>query len=88
MYAGDGLAVCTGLATYYQDEAPLRVGGIEVVDLAQGRIVHQVPFPFWTEQGKPLTQNPVTFELRDSTLRMYAMPEDNQSRLFVFETEV
>ena len=88
MYAGEGMAVCTGLATYRHQQSVLRLGGIELVDLRNNRPVHQVAFPFWTTSDKPLTQNPVTFELEGQTLRMYAMPEDNKSRLFVYESEI
>ena len=84
MYAGEGMALCTGLASYRQNQASFRLGGIELVDVRRGAPVHQVPFPFWTEEGLPLTQNPVTFDLDGTRLRMYAMPEDNESRLYVY----
>ncbi len=87
-YADNNLAICTGLATYGRGQDRLSLGGMELVDLLRGVPVHQVPFSFWTEQGKSLMQNPVTFELTGDHLRVYAMPEDNQSRLFIYETEI
>lgn len=85
MYAGDGKAICTGLATYNDGQARLALGGFELLDLKLQLPVHLVPFPFWTARGQSMAQNPVTFELVGNTVRVYAMPEDNESRLYVFE---
>ncbi|MFK7848447.1 MAG: DUF6454 family protein [Rhodothermales bacterium] len=88
MYAGDQLGICSGLATYYNGQVRFALGGLELVDLENGLPVHQVPFPFWTETGQSMMQNPVALELNEQVLRLYAMPEDNQSRLFIYETRI
>ncbi len=85
MYAGDSKAICTGLASYFDGQNRLALGGFELIDLNLQLPIHQVPFPFWTENGRSMAQNPVTFEMIGDTMRVYAMPEDNTSRLFVFE---
>lgn len=84
------LAVCTGLTSYYQPETGKRfsLGGVELLDLNENRPIHQAPILLWTENGLPITQNPVAFEIANNHLRMYAMPEDNNSRLFIFETKL
>lgn len=89
-YTGNHTAICTGLSGYHQpaSQAHFALGGIELIDLFLQRPIHQVPFPFWTESGLPMTQNPVVLELEGSVLRLYAMPEDNKSRLFIFETDL
>lgn len=89
-HTGHRYAICAGLAGYYQphNETYFGIGGLDLIDLETSRPVHQAPFPFWTERGQPLTQNPVVLELDGTTLRLYAMPEDNTSRLFIYETEV
>lgn len=89
-YTGNLTAICSGLATYYQEETKTRfaLGGLELIDLQQARPLHQVPFPYWTENGLPMTQNPVALQLEGLILRIYAMPEDNQSRLFIYEIRV
>ena len=89
-YTGNHTAICTGLSGYQQPATQTRfaLGGIELIDLFLQRPIYQVPFPFWTENGLPMTQNPVVLELQGSVLRLYAMPEDNKSRLFIYEVDL
>ena len=87
-YAGEGLAVCSGLGEYQpipNGGPPLALGGMDLVDLRRIRPVHQVPVPLWTEAGLPLTRNPAWIERSGDGLRAYFMPEDNRSRLFVYD---
>ncbi len=65
--------------------APVRLGGLELIDLRAGRPVHQVPVPLQTTGGLAMTQNPSWFEATATGLRAYFMPEDNDSTLYVFE---
>jgi hypothetical protein len=85
--AAPGLALCSGLNTYRQraDGARFALGGIELVDLATLRPRWQVPVELWTENGLPMTQNPFWLEPHGAGLRAYFMPEDDRSRLFVYE---
>ena len=48
---------------------PFRLGGIELVDLRDGRPLHQVPVLLWTAGGLDMTHNPVWIEPSDSGLR-------------------
>ncbi len=41
--------------------------------------------PLWTEAGLPLPRNPIWIERSGDGLRAYFMPEDNRSRLFVYD---
>ena len=89
-YAGGHTAICSGLAGYYQAETQqhFALGGLELIDLKASRPIHQIPFPFWTSSGLPMTQNPVVLQHVGGVLRLYAMPEDNQSRLYIYEVSV
>ena len=89
-FTGDQTAICTGLAGYHDatNKTRFAFGGLELIDVQQNRPIHQVPFPHWTDRGLPMTQNPVALELDGPTLRLYAMPEDNVSRLFIYETDL
>lgn len=85
-YAGAGQALCAGL-NHYRLRAgggAFALGGVELIDLRQGRPLHQIPIPLWTETGLVLTRNPVEFEATATGLRAYFMPEDNKSRLFIY----
>jgi hypothetical protein len=86
-YAGGRRMLCTGVT---EMRPPLgapsfRLGGIDLVDLRDGRPAHQVPVPLWTAGGVAMTQNPVWLESTPAGLRAYFMPEDDTSALYVYE---
>ena len=88
-YAGRSHAICSGLSTYRKaDGTRFALGGIELVDLNKEQPVHLIPFAFWTERGLAMTQNPMAIELDQGTLRLHLMPEDNKSKLYIFETAI
>jgi Family of unknown function (DUF6454) len=86
-YAGARRMLCTGLTELRQGpNAPVfRLGGIELVDLSDGRPLHQVPLLLWTPGGMDMTHNPVWFEPTAAGLRGYFMPEDDTSTIYVYE---
>ena len=87
-YAGRQTMVCTGVAELRRspDEAPFRLGGIELIDLKAHRPIHQVPLLQWTS-GLDLTHNPAWLEPAADGLRGYFMPEDDESTIYVFEAK-
>ena len=86
-YVGGHRMLCTGVAELRASagSAPVRLGGLDLIDLRAGRAIHQVPVPLWTTGGLPMTQNPSWFEATATGLRAYFMPEDNDSTVYVFE---
>ena len=86
-YAGRHRMLCTGVAELRQSPGalPFRLGGIDLVDLADGRPLHQVPLLLWTAGGLDMTHNPAWIESSPAGLRGYFMPEDNESTLYVYE---
>jgi hypothetical protein len=88
-YAGEHTMLCTGVADLRRDPdtPPFRLGGLDLVDLRDGRPVHQVPVPLWTAGGLPLTQNPVWIEPHGRGLRAYFMPEDDVSTVYIYDVE-
>ena len=89
-YIPSGYAICSGLADFYHSPTNSRfvLGGLDLIDLLSSHAVHQIPLSLWTEHGIPLTQNPIALDIRKNSIRMYAMPEDNKSRLFILETGI
>ena len=89
-YAGAGRMLSTGVTEMRQrsDSAPFRLGGIELVNLADGRPLHQVPVLLWTAGGIDMTHNPVWLEPSATGLRGYFMPEDDRSTLYVYDVEI
>ena len=88
-YVGGRRMLCTGVTEVRQKPGapPFRLGGIDLVDLSDGRPVHQVPVLLWTASGLDMTHNPAWIEPSATGLRAYFMPEDNTSTLYVFEVD-
>jgi hypothetical protein len=85
--AGPGTMLCGGLSDLRATRAapPLRLGGLDLVDLGDGRPLHQVPVPLWTSSGQPMTRNPVWLDATGAGLRAYFMPEDDASVLYIYD---
>jgi uncharacterized protein DUF6454 len=88
-YAGAHRMLCTGVTELRQapEARPFRLGGIELVDLRNGRPIHQVPMLLWTTDGLDLTHNPVWLEATATGIRGYFMPDDERSTLYVYDVE-
>ena len=81
-----GGMVCGGISELRPAGASvLRLGGLDLIDLADGRPLHQVPVPLWTPGGLPMTRNPVWIEPAPAGLRAYFLPDDDASTLYVYE---
>ena len=70
-YVGSRRMLCTGVTEMRQaPKAPsFRLGGINLVDLVEGRPLHQVPLLLWTRGGLDMTHNPVWIETTATGLR-------------------
>ena len=88
-YAGSRRMVCTGVTEIRQapGAAPFRLGGIEVVNLADGRVEYQVPVNLWTPSGLVMTQNPVWLEPHGEGLRAYFVPEDDRATIYIYDVK-
>lgn len=86
-YAGSRRMLCTGVAEFRQtrDAPAFRLGGIDLVSLADGRPLHQAPVLLWTAGGLDMTHNPVWIEPSAAGLRAYFMPEDDRSTLYIYD---
>ena len=86
-YAGARRMVCTGVTEMRQrsDAPAFRLGGIDLVDLADGRPLHQTPVLLWTSTGFDMTHNPVWLEATPTGLRGYFMPEDDRSTIYIYD---
>jgi hypothetical protein len=89
-YAGGRRMLCTGVTELRQspDARPFRLGGIDLIDLRDGRPLHQVPLQLWTADGLDMTHNPVWLEPSATGIRGYFMPEDNTSTLYIYEVDI
>ena len=88
-YVATRRALCTGVTELRQNPAMslFRLGGMDLINLADGRPEYQLPVLLWTVSGLAMTQNPAWFESTPRGLRAYFMPEDDKSTLYVFEVD-
>jgi hypothetical protein len=88
-YAGGRKMVCTGVTEIRPTPAtaPFRLGGIDVVNLEDGRPEFQVPVLVWTSSGLVITQNPVWLEPYGESLRAYVVPEDDKATLYIYDVK-
>jgi hypothetical protein len=89
-YAGARRMVCTGVTEMRQrpDAPAFRLGGIDLVNLVDGRPLHQTPVLLWTSSGFDMTHNPVWLEATPTGLRGYFMPEDDRSTIYIYDVTV
>jgi len=88
-YVGGRRMLCSGVTEIRASRAaaPFRLGGLDLIDLRDGRPIHQVPILLWTPAGLDMTHNPAWLEPSGTGIRAYFMPEDNSSTVYVYETE-
>lgn len=85
-YAGRHRMLCTGISTVGSGARPsIALGGLELVDLADGRPRHQLPIALLARTGVVMTRNPSWVEPHGEGLRAYFMPEDDESAIHVFD---
>ena len=79
--------LCTGVTEMRQASgAPaFQLGGMDLIDLEDGRPLHQVPVLLWTASGMDMTHNPVWIEATATGLRGYFMPEDDKSTIYIYD---
>lgn len=86
-YLGAHRAVCGGVTEIRPAPSgpSFRLGGLDLIDLREGRPIHQVPVLLWTPAGVVMTQNPIWIEAKGDGLRAYFMPEDNRSTIYMYD---
>jgi hypothetical protein len=89
-YVGKSRMLCSGVTEMRvtPEAAPFRLGGLDLVNLADGRPIFQAPVLLWTASGFDMTHNPVWMEPSDAGIRGYFMPEDDKSTLYIYDAEV
>lgn len=83
-YAGRPVMLCSGIATL-QDGT--QVGGIAIVDTLTMVPLMEIPITLRTDKGVLVTKNPVDVDVAGGKMRLYFLPEEHSSTLYVYEAE-
>jgi hypothetical protein len=85
-YLRDSYALCGGVNLY---SIPVfgqyALGGLDLIELRTQRAIHQIPVAQWVNPSLVMTFNPFFVELEDDHLRFYFMPEDDESKVYVYD---
>ncbi|KPM42741.1 hypothetical protein AK830_g3818 [Neonectria ditissima] len=82
-YSGKSVMLCSGVATL----GGYNLGGIALVDVATMEALAEVPITLESALGVRLTQNPVDVSVQDGKLRLYWMPDQHNSTLYIYEAQ-
>jgi hypothetical protein len=91
-YAGSGKQLCGGVTTLPgANGTAYDLGGLALLDLRTNRILHEIPFPYFSPTtNHSATRNPVALETTPTKLRLYTAPDDGQTpgttELQIYET--
>lgn len=92
-YAAGRKQICSGVTGLAGPGAgSYELGGLALLDLRDNRILHEVPFPYFSTAGHSATRNPVALEVTGSTMRLFAAPDDGEevagTELLVYQAPV
>lgn len=86
-YDGRPIMLCGGVATIGSGPTEYNLGGIALVDIETMIPLAEVPITLQSKLGAPLTQNPIEASVEDGKLRLYLMPDQHDSTLYVIEAQ-
>ncbi|KAK7425174.1 hypothetical protein QQX98_000089 [Neonectria punicea] len=82
-YNDRSVMLCSGVATI----GGYNLGGIALVDVETMEALAEVPITLESALGVRLTQNPVDASVDDGKLRLYWMPDQHNSTLYIYEAQ-
>ncbi|PTB75311.1 hypothetical protein M440DRAFT_1336180 [Trichoderma longibrachiatum ATCC 18648] len=83
-YHGASVMLCSGVATL---DDGYSLGGIALVDAESMQPLAEVPITLKSLRGVRMTQNPVDVSVEDGKLRLYWLPDQRNSTLYVYEAQ-
>lgn len=89
--AGKENMTCSGITELPQpgiDAAKYELGGLALLNKKTMKIEHELPISLFSTQGHTVTRNPVYLENKDQTLTLFAVPDDDNSSMLVYETKM
>ena len=66
-----------------------RIGGFDIIDTRAFVKLRSADIELRTPRRKaPITSNPSTLEIKDGKMLLYFAPEDNQTTLYIYQTDI
>ena len=89
-YVRVGKQICSGVTELpTADGGKYELGGLALLNLETNKILHEVPFQYFSAAGHVATRNPVALEVGGDTVRLLAAPDDGEegagTELLVYE---
>ncbi|KAK3403594.1 hypothetical protein B0T20DRAFT_401358 [Sordaria brevicollis] len=81
IYGSRPVMLCSGVA----DLANTRIGGLAIVDMESMAPLHEVPVTLVSDLGAAMTKNPMDVAVVDGKMRLYFLPDERNSTLYVYE---
>jgi hypothetical protein len=83
-YDHRGVMICSGVTALTNTT---NIGGIAIVDLETMVPLDEVPITMVSDLGVPVTENPFDVDIVDGRLRVYFLPDQHNSTLYVYEAQ-
>ena len=77
--------LCGGVATIQYASSSFNLGGLALVDIQTMLPLWEVPIELLSDLGTPMTENPIDAAVVDGKFRIYAVPDQHNSTLYVYE---
>ncbi|MDR0136584.1 DUF6454 family protein [Metabacillus idriensis] len=88
--AGKETMICSGVTELPQQDssaAKYELGGLALLNMKTMGTKHELPIIQFSPQGHNITRNPVYLENTDHGMKLYAVPDDDNSSMLVYETK-
>ena len=82
-----GIMLCSGVTAFGSGAMAYNLGGIALVDLETMTPVAEVPITLMSELGVRITENPVDVDVVNGQLRLYWLPDQHNSTLYIYEAD-
>lgn len=79
--------LCGGVATIGTGSSEYNLGGIAIVDVETMIPLDEIPITLTSSLGSSLTQNPIDASVEDGKLRLYLLPDQHKSTLYIIEAQ-
>lgn len=79
--------ICSGVAYIGTQPSGYNLGGVAIVDAETMVPLSEVPIALLSKRNGTITQNPFDVDFVNGTLRMYWMPDQHNSTIYVYEAQ-